>query len=171
MWCRQCNIETTKEKCPVCGTQTIEDTPVIIYWCSHCRIPIVQEETQADKGYCPVCKKKTRYMSTDLRPVFPEERLLLEILLGKEPNELIESSVWADNSRYFIEGKSMLLPLSLFKDADTDTIGTKLKENEPNNNDTFFNENIRVFCKANATRLNALKEEAYSFVNQAAEKF
>ena len=50
MWCRQCNIETTKEKCPVCGTQTIEDTPVVIYWCSHCRIPIVQEESQADKG-------------------------------------------------------------------------------------------------------------------------
>lgn len=171
MWCRQCNIETTKEKCPVCGTQTIEDTPVVIYWCSHCRIPIVQEENQADKGYCPICKKKTRYMSTDLRPVFPEERLLLEILLDKKPNELVESSVWADNSRYFIEGKSMLLPLSLFKEADTDTIGAKLKENEPNNNDTFFNENIRVFCKANATRLNALKEEAYSFVKQAAEKF
>ena len=171
MWCRQCNIETTKEKCPVCGTQTIEDTPVVIYWCSHCRIPIVQEENQADKGYCPVCKKKTRYMSTDLRPVFPEERLLLEILLNKKPNELVESSVWADNSRYFIEGKSMLLPLSLFKEADTDTIGKKLKENEPNNSDTFFNENIHAFCKANATRLNALKEEAYSFVKQAAEKF
>ena len=171
MWCRQCNIETTKEKCPVCGTQTIEDTPVVIYWCSHCQIPIVQEENQADKGYCPVCKKKTRYMSTDLRPVFPEERLLLEILLDKKPNELAGTSVWADNSRYFIDGKSILLPLSLFKEADTDTIGAKLKENELNNNKTFFNENIHSFCKANAPRLNALKEEAYSFVNQAAKKF
>ena len=93
MWCRQCNMETTKEKCPVCGTQTIEDTPVVIYWCSHCRIPIVQEENQADKGYCPVCKKKTRYMSTDLRPVFPEERLLLEILFNKKPNGLTTAGI------------------------------------------------------------------------------
>ena len=34
---------------------------------------------------------------SDLRPVFPEERLLLELLLEKQPYEFIEKSVWAVN--------------------------------------------------------------------------
>lgn len=47
-----------------------------------------------------------KYMSSDIWPVFPEERLLLEILLDRKPNEYIEKSVWAVNSRYYINGKS-----------------------------------------------------------------
>ena len=48
-----------------------------------------------------------KYLTTDIRPVFPEERLLMEVLLGKEPNEYLEKSVWAINSRYYIDGKSI----------------------------------------------------------------
>lgn len=83
MWCKKCNIETNANTCPVCGEQTVEDIPVEIYWCKHCHTPIIQSLTQANKGFCPICKRETTYLSTDLRPVFPEERLLVEILLGK----------------------------------------------------------------------------------------
>lgn len=107
MWCKNCNIETNEQYCHICGSETTEDLPVEIYWCSHCNTPIIQLVNQADKGICPVCKSKTKYMTADLRPVFPQERLLLEILLGKKPHELIEKSVWASNSRYFIDGKSV----------------------------------------------------------------
>ena len=48
-------------------------------------------------------------MASDLRPVFPEERLLLEILLGSKPHEYINKSVWVANSRYYIDGKAKLL--------------------------------------------------------------
>ena len=86
MWCRNCNLETNEKVCPVCGEDTVEDLPVEIYWCKHCKTPIIQLINQVDKGVCPVCGEKTKYLTTDLRPVFPEERLLLEILLNKEPN-------------------------------------------------------------------------------------
>ena len=102
MWCKTCNIETNEDLCPVCGSATIEDIPTEVYWCAHCETPVIQAATQADKGFCPLCKRKMKYLSADLRPVFPEERLLLELLLGEKPFTYVEKSVWAANSRYYI---------------------------------------------------------------------
>ena len=110
MWCKNCNIETNEELCPVCGTKTIEDIPTEVYWCEACEIPVHQEIKQANKGICPLCCKPMKYMAADLRPVFPEERLLLEILLDKAPIEYVEKSVWASINRYYINGKAISLP-------------------------------------------------------------
>lgn len=103
MWCKTCNIETNEKKCHICGADTIEDFPVEIYWCSHCKTPIIQTINRADRGLCPLCKNTTKYMCADLRPVFPEERLLLEVLLGINPHEHAKKSVWAADSRYYID--------------------------------------------------------------------
>lgn len=87
MWCKNCNLETNEAICPVCGLETSEDLPVEIYWCNDCRIPVIHVSTAADKGICPVCHGKTRYLTADLRPVFPEERLLIALLLDKAPEK------------------------------------------------------------------------------------
>src|SRR5699024_9624552 len=118
----KCNIETTEKMCPVCGAATVEDIPSEVFWCDSCSTPVLQEVTQADKGICPLCGNKMRYISTDLRPVFPEERLLLEIMLGKRPNEYISEPVWAINNRYYVNGKAIILPNSFFENADAQTI-------------------------------------------------
>lgn len=49
MWCKQCNIETNADICPVCGGTTVEDLPVEVYWCDSCKIPIINTIIQADK--------------------------------------------------------------------------------------------------------------------------
>lgn len=171
MWCKKCNIETNESVCPVCGSETIEDTPVEIYWCKHCKTPIIQFVNRMDKGACPLCDRKTKYLSADLRPVFPEERLLIELLLGKKPNEWIECSVWASNSRYYIDGKSVSLSSSLFQNADTDLLSKQLEEYKSQNGYEFFESNIQVFIEANRDRLCYLKDEAFAFINQAAQKY
>lgn len=171
MWCRNCNIELNEKKCPVCGSDTVEDIPAEIHWCSECKVPVLQEISQADKGVCPRCGNKMKYMTSDIRPVFPEERLLLEILLDRKPNEYIEKSVWAVNSRYYIDGKSVSLPSTLFRTADADDIARKLEIHKHDNNYAFFDENIKRFVEANASRLHYLKDEAYRFVNQESSKF
>lgn len=122
MWCKTCNIETNATVCPVCGQSTVEDLPVEIFWCPHCSIPIINTVSQSNKGLCPVCGEKTRYIATDLRPVFPEERLLVEILLGLEPNTWLRHSVWACNNRYYVDGKSYSLSNSIYQSANTDEI-------------------------------------------------
>lgn len=171
MWCRNCNIETNEEMCPVCGEQTVEDLPIKIYWCKHCNTPIIQTVNQIDKGICPICGKKIKYLAKDLRPVFPEERLLLEILLDKKINEYIESSVWAVNSRYYIDGKSLLIPSEIFQRADTEVIREKLEKYGKDNNYEYFDKHIKTFIKANIGRVNYLKEEAFEFVKKTASKF
>ena len=168
MWCKNCNMETNENICHICGAETVEDLPVEIYWCSHCRTPIIQVAKQADKGICPLCKSKTKYMTADLRPVFPQERLLLEILLGKKPHELIEKSVWAADNRYYIDGKSVSIASSTFREADADAIAEVLKLEEPNNTYEYFDKHIATFINANMGRLNYLIDEAHRFVKHAA---
>ena len=171
MWCRNCSIETNEQKCPVCGETTVEDIPVEIFWCKDCNIPIIQNTNQTDKGTCPVCGEKSKYLTTDLRPVFPEERLLLEILLDKEPNTYADKSVWCANSRYYINGKSVLIPSSVFQTADTNIISKKIEKSKDKISYEHFEKYIDKFVKANRDRLNELKDEAFGFVRETASKF
>lgn len=70
--------------------------------------------------------RKIKYLSADLRPVFPKERLLQELLLDKEPNKFIKKSVWASDSKYYIDGKSILISSKTFQFADTDSLINKI---------------------------------------------
>lgn len=171
MWCKNCNIETNEKNCPICGEETVEDIPTEVYWCEDCRVPVMQEITQADKGICPRCGKPMKYMATDIRPVFPKERLLMEILLKKKPYQWAKDSVWASNNRYYINGKSIALPSKLFKEANADTYIEQLHKYEDNNPRDYFDRNIEAFTEANETRLNYLIDEAHRFIKKAAEKF
>lgn len=171
MWCKNCNLETNEAICPVCGLETSEDLPVEIYWCNDCRIPVIHVSTAADKGICPVCHGKTRYLTADLRPVFPEERLLIALLLDKAPDALMQKSVWATGSRYYIDGKSLSISTKTFETADIDKINDLLEKSADAIDYTFFDENIHRFVLANQHRLAYLKDEAFSFVRKAAERF
>lgn len=171
MWCKTCNIETNDTICPICGAVTVEDIPTEIYWCSHCQTPIIQKENQSDKGICSLCGQPTKYMAKDLRPVFPEERLLIEILLNKKPHQHVEDSVWAADSRYYINGKAISLSSKLFQDADADSISQLLNTHKPNNSYVFFDKHIETFIKANSARLHYIKDEANDFIHRAAEGF
>lgn len=171
MWCKNCNIETNDPICPICGSKTVEDIPVEVYWCPECKVPVINTATQADKGLCPLCGQKTKYLSADLRPVFPEERLLLELLLGKKPYEYMQKSVWAANSSYYIDGKRVALPAKFFEKADTDELSKQLEEYKGENSYEYFNVYAERFCEANRNRLNYLVDEASEFVRNAASKF
>ena len=159
MWCRRCNMETNGKVCPVCGTETIEDLPTEIFWCKECRSPIIYNANAVDKGICPICGKKTRYMAQDLRPVFPEERLLMAVLLDRDPNEFMREPIWSANSRYYTGNKSFVTSTTLFQTADTDTIGKKVKELTNHIDYAPFNEEIAKFVRANQHRLSYLKDE------------
>ena len=171
MWCKNCQIETNETLCPICKAKTIEDLPVEIFWCDNCRIPLIQNLKQLDKGICPLCGNKAKYLSKDLRPVFPEERLLMEILLEKKPNECEDSSVWAYNNRYYIDGHAISLSNNRYQTADTNLISESLHKNKSNNSSSGFNKFAELFVRANQIRLDYLKNEAYAFIQNTAAKF
>ena len=170
MWCKKCNRETNDAVCEICGTKTEEDIPYEIYWCDECRIPLIKAVTEIDRDVCPMCGHKTSYLSTDLRPVFPEERLLVEILSGT-PLAYINKSVWASNNRYYVDGTPITITTGWYKNREPSFIRTQLDKYRSQNRYDFFNENIEKFIDANKGRLDYLKYEANNFIQDSARKY
>jgi phosphoadenosine phosphosulfate reductase len=170
LWCKVCDRETPKKICEICGSITEEEKATGIFWCPQCNTPIIREMDAVDKEICPICGSKVNYLCADLRPVFPEERLLLEILLER-PLKFLKSSVWANKSKYYIDGKSVNLPSSKLNRADIDSIIEKLEAYKSKNSYKYFDVIIDKFIKTNKVRLNSIKNEAYNFIQNVASKY
>ena len=170
MWCKRCNRETDEAVCGVCGAKTEEDIPYEIYWCDDCRIPLIKAVNEIDRDVCPRCGHKTSYMCADLRPVFPEERLLVEILSGI-PFAYANNSVWASNNRYYIDGGPITVTTAWYKKFEPSFIREQLEKYCDQNDYVFFDETIEKFVEANQGRLDYLKYEANSFIQDSSQKY
>lgn len=116
--CKSCNITTELSECPHCGERT-EIVNSTIYWCKFCNIPTFDE-------HCPICGSKGKRIGSDIRPVFPQERLLLEILLDC-PLKYKNSSVWnTAGNYYYADGEKLPFTASQTKDVDADYIRAQL---------------------------------------------
>lgn len=173
MWCKVCNRETQHMHCEVCGAKTENEIPLEIHWCPHCKTPLIKHVNSIGKDECPLCGGRAPYLTTDLRPVFPEERLLLEILTAA-PLEYAEKSVWASDNRYYIDGKSHPLSQKVFATQDVATIIEQLHSYQAENQKYYlasFNKTIETFITANRERLDYIVDEAVSFIQSAAQKY
>lgn len=171
MWCRNCNMTTTKKICPVCGNETEEDRPIEIFWCDECKTPVIKEIKDSSKAKCNLCGNTMKYMATDMRPVFPEEILLLELLLEKKPGSLQKSSIWASNHRYFIDGKVTALHMADYYDMDVNKIVEGLKKYKDTITYNYFNNHMENFINANKDRLNYIIDEASEFIRSTSAKY
>ena len=167
MWCKECNRETETEKCELCGAATVSDIPLEIYWCDGCKNPVIMHANDISKDICPSCQQTTSYLCADLRPVFPEERLLLEIL-KEQPLAFLEKSVWASNNRYYIEGKPIVVTTKAYQKFSVNAIHEQLKQYAPQNSAAFFESNMQKFVEMNRVRLAYIVDEAHAFIKQAA---
>jgi len=170
LWCKTCNKEIDNDICDACGNTTEVDTPTEIYWCKSCNVPIVKDVNSVDKNLCSLCGEPTTYLSVDLRPVFPEERLLMEIISSR-PQVFIESSVWASDSRYYIDGKTKTVSSKFYEKYSSDVLRDKINEHRVSNSYKFYAEHIKRFVRANQDRLNYLKDEAFTFIQSTAAKY
>ena len=166
MWCRICSRVTENEKCELCKGVTESDIPVEIFWCDVCKTPIIKLTSNIDKTICTLCGGKTKYMCADLRPVFPEERLLLEILAAS-PFEYKDKSVWASNNRYYIDGEAKVITKNYYTKHPAKYVSGLLASRKAQNDYTAFNNSISKFIEANRNRLNYLKEEATVFIKES----
>lgn len=148
--------------CPVCGGRA--DASSQIYWCEDCKTPLYED-------HCGICGKKAKKLCTDIRPVFPEERLLIEIVLGK-PFAFQKDSVWnGTGNRYYVNGKKIPFSIGDLKKVDSDSVRSKYQELKEKNTYQYFEEYKQRFIKANGARYEKMVEEANSFIRSSAEKF
>lgn len=85
--CPKCGTVSERSTCGQCGERTNAESR--LYWCPNCNIPLYDI-------HCECCGGNAIEFAADVRPVFPEERLLIEILTG-EPFAYANSSVWASS--------------------------------------------------------------------------
>ena len=161
-YCNNCHIEVEKSECPVCGSRTKLTSR--LYWCRHCNVPIYDE-------ICPVCGENGSYFTSDVRPVFPEERLLIEIILG-EPFAYANDSIWnGAGNRYYVNGKKIPISISKLKELDADKIREQIEEYQPRNTYDAFNATIERWVAANQTHFHFISTEAKQYIRELSRKY
>jgi phosphoadenosine phosphosulfate reductase len=149
---------------------TEQNIPYVVYWCGECKVPIIKATNSIDRDTCPSCQGTTSYLCADLRPVFPEERLLFEIILGK-PLAYIDKSVWATKNRYYVDGKPISVTVSSYEKHSPEVTRALLEEYSNRNTYDFFKLNIKKFAWANQARLDYIRDEAFSFINAVSANY
>ena len=170
MWCKSCCRETLSDVCEICGDATVEEIPSEVYWCPHCKVPLIKHQNSADKNECPLCHQETAYLCADVRPVFPQERLLIEIMLGK-PLAYLEASVWAADNRYYIDGKPITISFGAYHKKTPDELRNLLEKYALQNDSLSFEQHIQRFIEANTPRLNYIRDEAFEFIKTTAKSY
>ncbi|MFR5487061.1 phosphoadenosine phosphosulfate reductase family protein [Eubacterium sp.] len=162
--CRNDNIKTKSSTCPVCGERT-ELEKSDIYWCDNCKVPLFQSE-------CECCSGKGTRITTDIRPVFPEERLLLEILLDKIPGTYEKDSVWnCSGNKYLINGKRIKFSVKELKNKDVDDIRSKYEEASKNIRYEYFEQYADKFVQANRSRYEFIVREAVDYIKNSTKDY
>lgn len=165
--CPKCRVPMNGDRCikPNCGATTKMSST--IYWCDDCNVPIFTSE-------CPVCGARGKYIATDVRPVFPEENMLISIILKDDPFKYQKSSVWYGGGAYIIDGKKVKLSITQMNKLPLENIKIfkeKYEQNKGGIDYSFFDAIIDRFVSANADRYNFITEEAIHFVQQYRNRY
>lgn len=163
-----------------------------IYWCKKHRIPIFGKR-------CACCERDYElngirfdsdtfeYIGTDIRPVFPEEQLLVGITLDKtNPIALIDKSVWYNGHSYIVDGEKVRLSIDELNSLSLEEI-KEIKNlieqyiylNDENDEEAFnskvdystFNQVISDFVYANKVRFSQIEKEAIEHIQMWADKY
>ena len=162
--CRNDNIKTKSSTCPVCGERT-ELEKSDIYWCDNCKVPLFQSE-------CECCSGKGTRITTDIRPVFPEERLLLEILLDEKPGTYEKDSVWnCSGNKYLINGKRIKFSVKELKNKNVADIRSKYEEASKNISYEYFEQYVGKFVQANRSRYEFIVREAVDYIKNSTKDY
>ena len=167
--CRKCDgLICETSICPVCNERTYINKSEIFY-CDNCNIPLFDK-------ICPICNSEARYFGTDVRPVFAEERLLLECILDK-PFAFTEKSVWnTSGNNYYVNGEKIKFVIKdVVNEKNADEIRTKIEQNKEKNKiyeDNFLKQNYIInFIKANRIRYNSIVTEAHEYIKKVSQKY
>ncbi|MDD4375567.1 MAG: phosphoadenosine phosphosulfate reductase family protein [Clostridia bacterium] len=167
--CNNCDkLVCETSTCSICKERTVMEKTEV-YYCEHCNIPVFDKT-------CSLCLSQGKYIGTDLRPVFPEERLLLEATEGT-PFKYAGCSIWnTSGNNYYIDGKKIKFSVkSVVENKDANDIRKIVNENNEKNKqyvENFYKqEYVENFINANKIRLNDIVTEAHSFIKEVSKKY
>ena len=171
------NVPIDGEKCSKDGCEARPIISTTLYWCNECRVPVFGEKDEQIKNRkinrCLICGNECKYISTDMRPVFPEERLLIAILLKEKDLHIFDDvSIWNSNSGYYFDGVKRELSIKEINSLpllEINKIKKKYDENVDDINRTSFDDMIQRFITANANRYYEITDEAIKYIQAFSE--
>lgn len=160
--CTKDNIITQTSVCPVCKERA-ELEKSDIYWCDTCNIPLYQKKCS--------CGSKPRRMVSDIRPVFPEERLLLEILL-KKPLAFLKDSVWnGSGNKYYVNGKRIDFSVKDLIEVEAEEVRKQYEDLREQNTYQYFDSYIKRFLEENRERYEEITTEATGYIRESTKNY
>lgn len=166
--CPEHNVPVYGDKCSKDGCEERPIVSTTIYWCDKCNVPTFEKK-------CTCCGSEGHYIATDVRPVFPEEKVLLSILMEKDsPLALDNASVWNSSSGYFIDGHKEVLVIKDINQKPLEEIKNikgiydkyvKLSDK------SYFESMIEKFIEVNKDRYYAITDEAISYIQSFSDKY
>lgn len=140
-----------------------------VYWCKSCKIPVISDSSDKAASY-KLCGNTAKYMYSDVRPVFPEERLLIELIFDK-PFEFVKKSVWCNHSIYFIDGEKHRISNEMWNEINAAIIKNKLEQLKSQNTYEYFNLYVKRFILANKKHFNEIRFEAMKFIRKVISQY
>lgn len=172
------NVPVYGDKCSKEGCDARPVISTTLYWCDYCQIPVFGTKNDLYKTKksctCPTCGNECHYIATDMRPVFPEEKLLLCILFDEDSHAFDNISVWNSNSGYYFNGKKRELSIKDLNRISLDEIKKIKMQYEKLYEEidrTGFNIMIGRFVKANKDRYYEISDEAIKYIQEFGEKY
>ncbi len=143
-----------------------------MYWCDGCQVVFKAKTAQRSKSQpCVQCGGETRYLTTDVRPVFSRERRILQFY-GHGP--LLTEQVWRSSRsvNYYVDGRVVRLPKSEQLREDLPAIGDFIADSDHYDAvDAQLLERYRRSLEASRQYLNALEDEAFQYIQYIAKRF
>lgn len=134
-----------------------------VYWCNNCHVPIINKEK------C-TCGHSTKYIATDLRPVFPETKYLMYQVTGDK--RYMEAPVWvANGNRYIFDGVAELVPFGVMESGDTVVINERVQNRDYSKDYDVFHRNIQMFIHRNDIYSNEIEYAASDYIQKTVAKY
>ena len=123
--CEQEDIVVKSSVCPHCGGRAYPQKSEI-YWCTCCQVPTYEK-------ICPVCGQNGKKIATDGRPVFPQERVLLEVILEQQKGcreiDLEGKAIWnGTGNYYYADGIRQDVKIKELVELDIEKVRTRYEE-------------------------------------------
>lgn len=166
--CEKDNVDVGSSICPHCGQRAFPMGSEL-YWCAACNVPTYTKE-------CSLCGAVGKRLSVDLRPVFPEEKILLETIMESQENICLQfKSVWNGSGNiYYADGKRLAIKIGKLVQLDIDKVRQRYQEKMHNQLEAYrkeFQIHQEKFTAANRKRLQQIEQEAIEYIREIGNRY
>lgn len=136
-----------------------------VNWCIFCNIPII------NNSIC-FCGETTKTLSSDLRPVFPEERWVMYNLTHN--SNFLNNNIWAaKGGRYFFNGNCVNISLENLNQNELQNciLDNIFDLKEVSNLYKIFNKETDLFIKANSQHLKKIQFSSSNIILDSVKRY